>query len=109
MAAMSDAWRDGLDAEQRAALAAHLALVERFLAGGLPAAEFAPLFQRTVSRSTVVYGADSPAFAALDAFWHDCEEFIEDPALRRPADFDEAELTRRAARARDALAALLAA
>lgn len=109
MAAVSEPWRGGLDEEQRQALAAHLALIERFLAGGLPAAAFAPLFQRGVSASPVVHGADSPAFAALDAFWWDCEEFVEDPALRRPGDYDEAELARRAARARDALAALLAA
>lgn len=108
MAAVAEAWRNGLDEEQRAALAAHLALIERFLAGDLPAAAFAPLFQRTVSSSPVIYGADSPAFAALDAFWWDCEEFVEDPALHGPGDFDEVELTRRAGRARDALAALLA-
>jgi hypothetical protein len=108
VAAVSEPWRGGLDGYQRQALADHLGLIERFLAGDLAAAEFAPLFQRRVSDSPVSYGADSRAFAVLDAFWHDCEEFIEDPALRGPGDFDEAELMRRAHRAREDLAALLA-
>jgi hypothetical protein len=51
---------------------------------------------------------DGADYRAWNEFFLDIEDYVENPALRRPEDFDEAELRRRAERARGELRALLA-
>ncbi|WP_270937584.1 colicin immunity domain-containing protein [Falsiroseomonas oryzae] len=94
--------------EDRDVLMVYLGMIRRFIAGEVRARDFAPGFQRRVQDDGHVFGAHSRAFAVVDAFWMDCEEFVEDPALRRPGDFDEVELLARAQRARREIEALLA-
>lgn len=94
------------DSHTAGRLRAYRDLIAAFLAGEVAAADFAIGVQRRISADPEPYGADSPAFRVLDDLFHDCEAFVDDPALRRPGDLDEAALAECARRALARIAAL---
>ncbi len=95
------------DAKRDAHLRAYLVLIQSFLEGGISAGELKHAYQEYFLSDPEPFGHDSPEHRALQVFYLDCEDFLEDPAQRRPRHSDEAEFRRRAARARDRILLLI--
>ncbi len=94
-------------ARPRAALLPYLAMVEDFLGGIIADSEISRLFQGHFLRSEFPYGHEGPEFQAVNEFFLDCENYVENPALHGPDDFDETELRSRALRAQARLRVLI--
>jgi len=85
----------------------YLLMIEDFLNGNLSAGEVMHLYQKYYLNDPTSLQWDEKKYQILNEFFYDCEDFVEDPSLRRPEDYDEAELRRRAERARGEILALM--
>lgn len=97
-----------MEKRTRAFLLPYLAMIEDFLAGRMTEEELQRVYQGYAVDDHTPMDPQGPEYHAMNEFFLDLEDYVEDPSLRRPEDFDEAELRRRAERARDELRALLA-
>jgi hypothetical protein len=81
-----------------------VALTRRFVDGGLDAASYDRRFRRAT-----FYANDlsTPVWEVVDAQWHACESYVDDPALRDPGDLGPEELRDAARRTLARLAGLL--
>lgn len=95
-----------MERQSRAFLLPYLAVVEDFLEGLLTTEELQRVYQGTFQDDNRPF--DEHEYKALNEFFLDIEDYVEEPSLRGPNDFDEAELRRRAERARGEIRALLA-
>jgi hypothetical protein len=85
----------------------YLQVVEDFLDHRIDAVELQHLYHNLHVDGLDRVDPDGPDYQAWNEFFLDIEDYVEDPSLRRPEDFDEAELRRRAVRARGEIRALL--
>jgi hypothetical protein len=92
----------------RAFLVPYLVMIEDFLADRMTDVELQRIYQGHAVDDHVPMDPQGPEYHAINEFFLDLEDYVEDPSLRRPEDFDEAELRRRAQRARGEIRALLA-
>jgi len=92
----------------RAWLRPYLVIIEDFLANRLNDLDLQRVYQGLHLEDLEDVDPDGAEYRAWNEFFLDLEDYVEDPSLRRPEDFDEAELRRRAERARGEMRALLA-
>jgi hypothetical protein len=86
----------------------YLQIIEDFLDRRVDTVELQRIYHGLHPERLERVDPDGADYHAWNEFFLDIEDYVEDPSLRRPEDFDEAELRRRAERARGEIRALLA-
>lgn len=97
-----------MEKKSRAFLIPYLTMIEDFLAGQMAEEELQRVYQGYAVDDHTPMDPQGPEYHAVNEFFLDIEDYVEDPSLRRPEDFDDAELRRRAERARGEMRSLLA-
>lgn len=92
---------------ERKILPKYFSIIEDFLEGNLSAGEVMRIYQQTFQDEDGIIDSQGRVYEVLQEFFCDCEDFVEDPSLRRPGDYDEAQLYRFAQRARGEILALM--
>lgn len=95
-----------IDAERKI-LPKYLSIIEDFLEENLSAGEVMRIYRQAFQDEDGIGDSQGRVYEILQEFFCDCEDFVEDPSLRRPSDYDEAQLRRFAERARGEILALM--
>ena len=100
-------WFRHPDGQRGHPLESYLAIIQAFLDGHIPCEKISRVYQRFFLNDPTSVGSDTPAFHAINEFFCDCEDYVENPVLREAGDFDETELRRRAEEAAGRLRPLI--
>jgi len=85
----------------------YLDMIEDFLHERISEEELQRVYMESYLGETTPMDPEGSEYTTLNEFFLDLEDYVEDPSLRRADDFDEAELRRRAERARGEIRQLL--